>query len=286
MLRLLLTALLVSQWPTLSGAQTAVEKAAPQSKPPRISNPLPFKSGEVLTYEVSFSKLIFSGTIGELKLWVANEDSKDKNSPGPDMIELHAQAVSKGFFSKLFGVRVVDRFRSVVDPTDFGVHSSTKNIEEGNVRREQNTEIDRTAGRVTYTDRDFSNSTAKPTVKEAASPTWIQDLLSAIYYMRLANYKEGNVIPVPISDGGAVYNVELVVLGKRDEVTVDAGKFKTVLLEARIFDGRYIKRSGEMKVWVSDDPRHIPVRAKVKTSGVTITIGLKRLQEPAERSRP
>jgi hypothetical protein len=94
------------------------------------------------------------------------------------------------------------------------------------------------------------------------------------------------VVPIPISDGGAVYNVELVVLGKRSEITVDAGKFKTVLLEARIFDGRYIKRSGEMKLWVSDDARHIPVRAKVKTSGVTITISLKRLQEREQQPQP
>jgi hypothetical protein len=277
---------MVLQWPTLSEAQTAVETAAAPPKMIRVPESLPFKTGEVLTYEVNFSKVILSGTIGELKLWVANENSKDKSALEPGMIHLHAEAVSKGFFSKLFGVKVVDRFKSVVNPVDFGVHTSTKNLEEGKVRREQTTEIDRTAGRVTYTDRDLSNTTTKPTVKEAASPSWIQDLLSAIYYMRLANYKEGDVIPIPISDGGAVYNIELVVLGKRDEITVDAGKFKTVLLEARIFDGRYIKRSGEMKVWVSDDSRHIPVRARVKTSGVTITIALKRLQEREPQPQP
>ena len=285
MLRMLLTALLVAPLPVFTATQTEVGTAG-ESKAPRVSQPLPFKNGEVLTYEVSFSKLIFSGTIGELKLWVGRETLKEKSSLEPDMIQLHAEAMSKGFFSKLFGVKVVDRFKSVVNPTDFGVHTSTRNIEEGNVRREQKTEIDRTAGRVTYTDRDLANTASKPTVKEAASPTWIQDLLSAIYYMRLANFKEGNVIPIPISDGGVVYNIELLVLGKREEITVGAGKFKTILLEARIFDGRYIKRSGEMKLWVGDDPRHIPVRAKVKTSGVTITISLKRLQEREQQSPP
>ena len=180
----------------------------------------------------------------------------------------------------------MDRFHSMVDPTDFGVHTFTKTIEEGKVRREQKSEIDREAGRVTYTDRDLTNTAAKPKVKEAASPSWIQDLLSAIYYLRLAEFKEGNVIPIPISDGGAVYKVELVILGKREEITVDAGKFKTVLVEAKVFDGRYIRRSGEMKLWVSDDPRRIPVRAKVKTSGVTITISLKRYQEREQQPRP
>ena len=287
MLRLLLTCLLAVQLEAFTAPQQSpIEAATQPSKPARVSQPLPFKPGEVLTYEVNFSKLILSGTIGELKLWVATENTKDKGAVSPEMIELHAEAVSKGFFSKLFGVKVVDRFTSVVDPTDFGVHTFTKNIEEGKVRREQKSEIDRTAGRVIYTDRDLANTAAKPKVKEAASPAWIQDLLSAIYYMRLSDFKEGNVIPIPISDGGAVYKVELVIPGKREEITVDAGKFKTVLVEAKVFDGRYIKRSGEMRVWVSDDPRHIPVRAKVKTSGVTITIGLKRYQEREQQSRP
>src|SRR5258705_11567578 len=116
MLRILLTALLAAQWPGFAAPQTPVETAAPVSKALRVSQPLAFKIGEVLTYEVNFSKLIFSGTIGELKLWVATDNPKDKGAGASQMIELHAEAVSKGFFSKLFGVKVVDRFQSVVDP--------------------------------------------------------------------------------------------------------------------------------------------------------------------------
>src|SRR4026208_658226 len=80
MLKLLLTALLIVQWPTFIGAQTVTETEAPVSKVPRVSHPLPFKTGEVLTYEVNFSKLILSGTIGELKIWVATESPKEKGS--------------------------------------------------------------------------------------------------------------------------------------------------------------------------------------------------------------
>jgi hypothetical protein len=48
-------------------------------------------------------------------------------------------------------------------------------------------------------------------------------------------------------------------------------------LNAKVFDGRYIKRSGEMLVWVSDDPTRAPLRARIKTSGATITVELKRI---------
>jgi hypothetical protein len=95
--------------------------------------------------------------------------------------------------------------------------------------------------------------------------------------VRTQPLKEGDAIQIPISDGGAVYTIEVVV-GKREEIKVRAGRFKAIQLDAKIFDGRYIRRSGEMKVWISDNAQRVPLRAKVKTSGVTITVGLKRLQ--------
>lgn len=241
-------------------------------RPPKIEQPLPFKIGETLTYEVNFSKLIFSGTIGELKLSV----SKPAEPSNQQMLQLTAEAVSKGFFPSLFGVKVKDRFMSFVDQTDFGVHSSTKFLDQGKVRREQKTVIDREAGKVTYTDTDLANAKIAPRIKKKESPPWVQDLLSSIYFVRTQPLNDGDVIPVPISDGGDVYNID-VVAGKREEIKIDAGKFKAIQLNARVFDGRYIRRRGEMLVWVTDDPRRIPIHARIKTSGYTITVDLKRV---------
>jgi Protein of unknown function (DUF3108) len=257
----------------LLGASFAAAQISPEKvafTPPKIAQPLPFKAGEMLTYEISFSKLIFSGTIGELKLTV----SKPPDAANPEMIEFEANAISKGFFPALFGIKVKDRYTSLVSQIDFGLHRSTKLLDEGKVRREQKSIFNRETGRVTYTDRDLVREKSEPRVKEKPSPSWIQDLLSAIYFVRTQPLKEGDVIPVPISDGGEVYNIE-VVAGKLQEVKTDAGKFKAIQLNAKVFDGRYIKRSGEMLVWVTEDASRIPVRAKVKTSGATITVELK-----------
>jgi hypothetical protein len=101
-------------------------------------------------------------------------------------------------------------------------------------------------------------------------------MLSACYFVRTQKLTEGDVIAIPISEGGQIYNIEVVV-GKREVIKVDAGKFKTIKLNAKIFDGRYIKRSGEMFLWMSDDVKRIPVRAKIKTSGATVTVDLKRI---------
>ena len=255
---------------SLATAQVSPEQVA--FIPPKVAEPLPFKIGETLAYNVSFSKLIFSGTIGELKLTV----SRPLDSTELEMIELKAEAVSKGFFPALFGVKVKDRYISLVNQTDFGMLASTKLLEEGKVRREQKSVVNREAGRVTYSDRDLANLKSQPKVKENPSPSWIQDLLSAIYFVRTQPLKETDVIPVPISDGGEIYNIEVIAV-KREEIKTGAGKFRAIQLNAKVFDGRYIKRSGEMLVWVTDDPTRIPLRARIRTSGATITVDLKRM---------
>jgi hypothetical protein len=255
------------------GIVTAASMAFEETPPPKISHPLPFKVGETLVYEIVFSKLIFTGSIGQLTLTVA----KASDAQDPQLFELRAEAVSKGFFTWLFGLKVDNHYHSLVNSQDLGLHCSSTIIHEGNKYREQKTIIDRERGRLIYSERDLNNASAEPKVKQADSPRWVQDLLSAVYFARTQRLKEGGKIAVPISDGGKLYNIELIA-GKHEEIKTGAGKFNALQLDAKIFNGRYIRRSGQMLVWVSDDARRIPVRAKIKTSGVTVTIELTRMQ--------
>ena len=254
----------------VASGQIASDKVA--VTPAKISDPLPFKVGETLVYDIKFSRLVFSGIIGELKLTVA----EPVDPPSSEMIELRAEAISKGFFPALFGVKVKDRFTSLVNQTDLAMHTSIKILEEGKTRREQKSVINRETGLVTYTDRDLVNTKSAPKRKEKSSPTWTQDILSIIYFVRSQPLKEGDVISVPVCDGGEIYNID-VVSGTRQEIKTAVGKFKAIQLNAKVFDGRYLKRSGEMLVWVTDDTSRVPIRARIKTSGSTITVDLKRL---------
>lgn len=261
------TLLLIS---VVASGQIASDRVVPT--PAKIADPLPFKIGETLVYDIKFSRLVFNGVIGELKLTVA----KPLDPAMPEMIELRAEAVSKGFFPTLFGIKVKDRFTSLINQSDLAIHTSTKVLEEGKTRREQKSVINRETGLVTYTDRDLVNTRTEPKKKEKASPTWTQDILSIIYFVRSQPLKEGDVLSVPVSDGGETYNID-VIAGSRQEIKAGVGKLKAIQLNAKVFDGRYLKRSGEMLVWVTDDPARIPIRARIKTSGSTITVDLKRM---------
>ena len=259
----------LSQEPVKPVPAAVTGETRTDTRVPAIPQTLPFKAGEELVYDVSFSKLIFSGQIGQLKLWIP----EPKDNRDAELIEFKAEATSKGFFTWLFGIKVKDEFKALVRAADLGLHTSVKTLEEGKTRVEQKAVIDRDARRVTYTERDLVNKKTPAKVKEAESPPWVQDFLSAIYLVRTQHFKEGETIVVPISDAGQVYNVE-VVAGKRSEMKVDAGKFKAVEVEAKIFDGRFINKKGQLIVWLSDDERRLPIRARLKISGATVTIQL------------
>lgn len=263
---------LVGLCAALVSAQAQPSQPAP-AESPKINQPLPFKAGETLRYEVTFSKLIFGGTVGDVKLSVAGGESAAKMP----RLTIKAELASKGFFPKLFGIKVRDTYSATVSAQDLGLQESVRSLSEGNNRREQKAVIDRDTGRVTFTERNLADKKAEPKTKEAPSPAWIQDILSAMYFVRTQPLNEGNVIEIPISDAGELYHIE-VIAEKPEEVKVDAGKFKTIRLNAKIFDGRFIQRSGEMLLWVSDDARRIPVRARLKFSGATVTVDLKRIQ--------
>ena len=261
-----------------SGAEKLTELAtrtlatADDSAIPKIAQPLPFKAGESLQYEVSFEKMIFSGTIGDLRLSVHKADT-----PKVETLALKAEIVSKGFFPALFGIKVKDEFNAIVHKDDFGLFGASRLLQEGNAHTEHKTYVNRPEKRVTYIVRDLVDKAAAPKVKEIESPAWVQDILSAIYFVRTQELKEGNVIPIPITDAGQNYQIEVLV-GKREEVKVEAGKFQTVKIETKAFNGKLVRKSGELFVWVSDDARRLPVKAKIKVSGTTINVELKTIR--------
>lgn len=260
----------------VSAAQVRSEKTSEigtAPSPPKVSQPLPFQPGESLVYEVTFSKLIFSGVVGEVKLSVSKS-----TDPASTMIDFKAEAISRGLLPSLLGFKVKDTYSSMVNVIDLGLQSFKRSIQEGKTRREQTAVINRATGKVTYTERDLANPNSLPRVKEATTPVWVQDVLSALYFVRTQKLDEGGLIAIPVSDGGDLYNIEVIV-GKREELKLGLGKFKTVQLNAKVFDGRFLKRSGEMLVWMSDAPQRLIVRVRIKTSGATVTADLKSISD-------
>jgi hypothetical protein len=240
--------------------------------PPKITHPLPFQVGEILFYEITFEKLIFSGKVGEMTLKAEKAENTKLNA-----IQLKGEIVSKGFFTSLFNLNFEQNLSSLVSADDLGVLVSSKIIDDGKTRREHTSQLNRDKGLLTHTYRNAKDPGAVPQTKEVGSSAWVQDILSIFYFARTQEWKEGATISFPVADEGNIRNIEIIV-GKREEVKVDAGKFQAVMLEAKIFGGLFLRRSGEMFIWFSDDARRLPVKTKLKLTNGTVNIELKKLQ--------
>jgi hypothetical protein len=88
------------------------------------------------------------------------------------------------------------------------------------------------------------------------------DPLSAFYYTRGVDLREGDRIEAPVTDGRKNLVGHARVL-RREKVTVPAGTFDTIVVEPDLKNvgGVFRKSPGaSIHIWLTDDRRRIPVR--------------------------
>jgi len=95
-------------------------------------------------------------------------------------------------------------------------------------------------------------------------PPQVQDIVSCLYYFR--NRKDlapGRTVTIDLNDGK--HNSRLVVhVERRERVVVPAGAFQTLRAWADLqFEGVFLD-PGDVRIWVTDDVRHVPVLVSVK----------------------
>ena len=183
------------------------------------------------------------------------------------------QVESVGLVSKLF--KVNDDYSSAMD-RGLCAHSSLLKSSEGSRRRETRITFDQERKHASYVERDTAKNTVLAT-KEIEIPACVSDIIGALYRMRTLDMDLGQARQVPVSDGkkSAMVRVEAQ---QRDQIKTPAGVFKTVRYEAFLFNNVIYGRSGRVYVWLTEDPRRLPVQIQVRLQlhiG-TITLQLER----------
>jgi hypothetical protein len=260
----------------------------------------PIPAGEKLEYEVRLSRFPIYASLGVLTFEnlgavTSRQDSgaaagdqqkapapliegmNTEFTPAPDeqLWRLRATAVSKGMFTAIIGFDASYRFETLVDMRDFSARVSFKEEKEGKKHIVQSTLFDRAEQQVKYLTTDLAKPDAPPRAKPLPREEGMLGLLSAIYFVRLQNLKEGQLLTFPVSADEANFQFEVLV-GKRESLKTECGKVKTVKLEPKLFGpGRYFhKLQGEMTMWVSDDNKRTPLRLLAKTSKGTVSAKL------------
>jgi len=250
---------------------------------------LPIPAGEKLTYEVKFSRfLILNPTVGKVSFEFLgvkpaplipglNTEFLNTEFKPPEtdrFIHLRATAVSDGLLASMFKLTVNDRFETLADAHDFGARLSFKEIQESKVHSTHTTLFDREKQTAKYIVTDLNKPETPPREKTLTITDGTLDLLSAFYFVQLQKLKEGEVLRFPVVNDGQQFQFEIVV-GKREKLNTDFGKFNTIKLEPKFFGpGKLLSRTGEMTMWVMDDDCHLPLRLVSKTSVGTITAAL------------
>ena len=246
----------------------------------------PFEPTEELTYKAEFSRALLR------KLDVANFRFTVNRVAGPNKpktgnaeistytLRLTGDVQSQGFFAKLFGINFRQQVESTVEPESFEVQKTTRLDEQGKRVRSSEAVFDHERGQVTWIERDPRDPSRPERTVTAKFEEPIQDVLSAIYFLRLSELEPGKRFDLPVSDSGKVYHVSIAVIEKK-RMKTPLGRVSVIRVDPQLFGPQgMIGEEGKLSIWLTDDQRRIPVSARLKTAYGTFDITLKKASQP------
>jgi len=213
----------------------------------------PFKVGEKLNFSVSWSDFVKAGTA---TLSVPGV----KVFNGRKVYHIISTASSGAQVSAFFYTR--DRIDIYLDAQDYTIWKSEKHLVEGTYKNDE----------VIYYDPPQRTSTrGVATMRTLANP---RDALGGFYYVRSLDLPVGGEITVNYADGKVVKPIVVKVL-RKEQVTVPAGTFDTVVIEPVLEETEGIfKQEGRIWIWVTDDEKKMPVILKSKIAIGNIEVKL------------
>ncbi|MDX2197220.1 MAG: DUF3108 domain-containing protein [Cytophagales bacterium] len=166
-----------------------------------------------------------------------------------------------GLFAK-----ISDRWESFIDTSTSQSHKFVRDINENNYRLYETTEFDRDFGHVYVTTKTGAQSYELKTHKITSS---VQDMVSCYYdlrYYSFNNIKKNDTIKLQffIQDTTITMHVKYL---KRDKIRTAIGKYKSYILSPILPDINHsiFSKSDPVKIWISDDATHIPLRIRLST---------------------
>jgi Protein of unknown function (DUF3108) len=233
---------LIGQAPARPVKPTAPTKP---SSPAQVERQVPFKSGEVLAYDISWSDYLTAAT--------ATVTVKDKRpSFGSTAYYLVAEGQPVGFVAAIYSVYY--KVDSLLDVNTLLPQRASVFSQEGRRRRMQVTRFDQVQRKATY-----EITTATVQKHELRLPSPAQDPLSALYLLRTLEMRQGDTTTLAIVNEGTLHNVRVTIAG-REPVETPLGRQSAWKLIPQALDGSGKPAGDEVTIWISDDARRLPLR--------------------------
>ncbi len=199
---------------------------------------------EVLNYQVEWRFM----TAGRVKVAVTKSASAANG-------KLEVQSL--GIVSMLF--KVNENYEAVWRP-DFCAQSTHLFSEENKRHRETTILYNGPGNKTQFVEKDLvKNTTISNSI---AVPACVADVLGGLQKLRALKLTPGTSSQIPISDGKKFVEVKVDVQEK-ENVKTATGTYKTVRMEAFLFNGVLYDRAARCLVWVTDDEKRIPVKIQI-----------------------
>jgi hypothetical protein len=228
----------------LAGSGSAAQRASP-----RAEAPVPFKVGETLTYDVTWSTFLVAGS--------AVTTVRDKAAAGGSTAyTVVAEGKPVALLARLY--TLFYKMETTLDAGSLLPQRVSLYMEEGKRRRTGVTRFDRAAKRA------FFELQAEPTVSTSfAISAQTMDGLSLIYSLRARTLKTGDALTLTVADEGTLYDVRVAVRPV-EQVSVPLGAFPAWKLNVDIVDSAGEPAAKNAAIWISNDPRRLPLKLQAE----------------------
>lgn len=228
---------------------------------------LPFEPGERVRWKITYLAMhagdlqmsVGQTVAGEQELWP---------------LEMHAR--SRGLIDLLH--QIDERFVSHFDPVQL---RSTGSDLDSKVNGERTQETVRVLGESAQVRRERLGKVTESTREVAPNA---HDIVSALYFLRTLELKEGMDVLVPVFTSKKSFDMSVRVIG-RQKVKTDAGVFDTWVVRCRTgFSGKFAT-DRDLRFWVTADERRLPVRAEADFALGSLHVSLKDYRSGGELAR-
>ena len=202
---------------------------------------MPFRPGEVLKYQVSWSAF---ATAADVELTVPER----RELYGWQTWHFRAAAHTVSPVRSLFTID--DEFDSYTDSTSFESRQYENYLNE--------------MGRKLDQQWKFIPEGQTPRGPGAAVivPPGTRDPLGVLYGLRGVDWQKSEEVHWPVYDGRNLYDVRLKMETRDDAESVPAGKFSTTRIAVRVFQHDKEVSGINFSVWIANDAAHTPVFMK------------------------
>jgi hypothetical protein len=207
-----------------------------------------FQRGEFLKYRVFYDSWItywMTAGFGTIEV-----DPEPVKINGKNTYHITVNGNSANVFNVFFKVR--DKFETFIDEEALIPYKFIRNTREGGYKKDDTVYF------------DHKTRIAKSTRKVKEITPYVQDIVSAFYYVRTWNFDTAKVndsYPIDFFLDDSLYHGEIIFLG-REKVKTDFGKIMCLKFKPSVAVGEVFKDPYPMEMWVTDDKNKIPVLMK------------------------